>query len=86
MSAPRTVPAEFPANWPAVLRAEQAAGYLGFHDTAELRRGVVKGVAPRPHDRRGRAPLWYRSLCDDWLAKRGGPANHKATIDVADLI
>jgi predicted DNA-binding transcriptional regulator AlpA len=68
----RAQPAVFPpsGSWPAVLRAPVAAAYLGCDSTAELYRQVMLGQLPRPHDRRGRSPVWYRDLVDQWLADR----------------
>jgi predicted DNA-binding transcriptional regulator AlpA len=86
---PRAQPAIFPpsGSWPAILRAPVAAAYLGCESTAELYRRVMLGQLPRPHDRQGRTPVWYREFVDRWLVERlRGAENAKEEESILDLI
>ena len=44
------LPARYPpiGTWPALMRADMAAAYLDYRNTAELARAVVRGEAPPP--------------------------------------
>lgn len=68
------LPARFPpaGAWPAEMRADMAAAYLDYRDTAELQRAIVRGDAPPPTSLRGtgrtREPVWSRQSLDRRLA------------------
>jgi hypothetical protein len=65
-----------------------AAAYLGCASTAELYRQVMDGKLPRPNDRRGRHPIWYRVQADAWLARRAQDAQgiDAARDSIRDLV
>ena len=68
---PRAVaPARYPPTgaWPAQMRADMAAAYLDFIDTAQLAAAIRRGEAPAPSSLRGgarrREPIWARADLD----------------------
>lgn len=72
---PRTaLPARYPpvGVWPALMRADMAAAYLDYRDTAQLARAVVRGEAPPPTGYHGigraREPVWSKAAIDDFTA------------------
>jgi hypothetical protein len=70
----RPLPARYPpaGTWPAEMRADMAAAYLDYRDTAELQRGIARGEAPAPTSLRGsgrsREPIWSRNWIDHCIA------------------
>jgi hypothetical protein len=64
--------AYYPPNWPAEMKIEVAAAYLGFATTNELRRAIQRGEAPRPSATRGahREPVWAKVACDAFVERR----------------
>ena len=70
----RALPLRYPptGTWPAQMRADMAAAYLDFRDTAELTAAVVRGEAPPPSSLRGtgrkREPIWARQDLDRRVA------------------
>jgi hypothetical protein len=76
--SPRTaLPARYPpvGVWPAMMRADMAAAYLDFENTAELTRAIRQGKAPPPVSRRGkgrlRQPVWSKAILDHFAAPIG---------------
>jgi hypothetical protein len=69
-----SLPARYPpvAAWPALMRADMAAAYMDYCDTAELARAVGRGEAPPPigyhGSGRARQPVWSRAFIDDFAA------------------
>jgi hypothetical protein len=51
------------------MRADMAAAYLDYRDTAELARAVARGEAPSPAGYHGigrsREPVWSKAVIDD---------------------
>lgn len=70
MSPRRALPARYPpiGVWPAFMRADMAAAYLDYRNTAELARAVVRGEAPPPTGYHGtgrsREPVWSKAVID----------------------
>ena len=70
------LPARYPptGTWPAQMRADMAAAYLDYRDTAELATAVGRGEAPPPSSLRGagrrREPVWARVDLDRCVAFR----------------
>jgi len=68
------IPARYPpiGIWPALMRADMAAAYLDYRDTAELARAVVRGEAPPPIGYHGigraREPVWSKAVIDNLTA------------------
>ena len=68
------LPARYPpiGIWPALMRADMAAAYLDYRDTAELARAVLRGEAPPPIGYHGtgraREPVWSKAAIDDITA------------------
>ena len=68
------LPARYPptGTWPAQMRADMAAAYLDYRDTAELAAAVARGNAPPPSSLRGsgrrREPIWARIDLDRRVA------------------
>jgi hypothetical protein len=54
------------------MRADMAAAYLDYRDTAELARGVIRGEAPAPSCYHGigraREPVWSKAVIDTFAA------------------
>lgn len=81
MGARSNFPARFPPHgaWPAVLRADMAAAYLDYPDTAALSRAVLCGDAPPPSTMRRaggkREPVWAQEALQRFVAKANGVAN-----------
>lgn len=71
MTRRSTLPARYPpiGTWPALMRADMAAAYLDYRDTAELARAVARGEAPPPSSFHGigrsREPVWSKAVIDD---------------------
>jgi hypothetical protein len=71
------LPARYPpiGAWPALMRADMAAAYLDFRDTAELSRAVGRGEAPPPVSYHGigrtRQPVWSKAAIDIFATTRG---------------
>jgi hypothetical protein len=82
--APRSLPARHPPNgaWPAEMRADMAAAFLGYETTGRLIAAIVRGEAPRPTATRlrdgKREPVWAKVAIDAFLANR-----HKIVSDVS---
>lgn len=74
MTGRQPLPARYPPTgvWPAEMRADMAAAYYDFRDTAELQRAVARGEAPAPSSLRGsgrhREPIWTRVALDRHIA------------------
>ena len=74
MSRRTSLPARYPpiGTWPALMRADMAAAYLDYRDTAELARAVVRGEAPPPIGYHGigraREPVWSKAVIDNLTA------------------
>jgi hypothetical protein len=74
------LPARYPptGTWPAQMRADMAAAYLDYRDTAELAAAVGRGEAPPPSCLRGngrrREPVWARVDLDRRVAFRAAPS------------
>ena len=74
MSRRASLPARYPpiGTWPALMRADMAAAYLDYRDTAELARAVVRGEAPPPIGYHGigraREPVWSKAVIDNLTA------------------
>ena len=74
MSLRASLPARYPpiGTWPALMRADMAAAYLDYRDTAELARAVVRGEAPPPIGYHGigraREPVWSKAVIDNLTA------------------
>ena len=70
------LPARYPpiGTWPALMRADMAAAYLDFRDTAELSRAVGRGEAPPPIGYHGigrtRQPVWSKAAMDIFASPR----------------
>ena len=70
MSPRPALPARYPpiGVWPALMRADMAAAYLDYRNTAELARAVVRGEAPPPMGYHGtgrsREPVWSKAVID----------------------
>ncbi len=64
------LPARYPpmCAWPALMRADMAAAYLDYRNTAELARAVARGEAPPPTGYhaigRAREPIWSKAAID----------------------
>jgi hypothetical protein len=89
--APRTpLPARYPpiGIWPALMRADMAAAYLDYRDTAELARAVVRAEAPPPIGYHGvgraREPVWSRAIIDKVTAP--GKAVDQDRLEGQDLV
>lgn len=82
--AARARPARFPPNgaWPAVLRADMAAAFLDYPDTAALTRAITRGEAPAPTSLRRagarREPIWAREAVMRFVARMNDVANDNA--------
>src|SRR5882724_5854579 len=69
------LPARYPptGTWPALMRADMAAAYLDYRDTAELARAVGRGEAPPPFGYHGigraREPVWSKATIDKITAR-----------------
>jgi hypothetical protein len=74
MARVSSLPARYPpaGAWPALMRADMAAAYLDYRDTAELARAVGRGEAPPPisYHRIGKArqPVWSKTIMDAFAA------------------
>ena len=72
MSSRSALPARYPpiGTWPALMRADMAAAYLDYRDTAELARAVARGEAPLPTGYHGtgrsREPVWSKAVIDEF--------------------
>ena len=69
-----------------MMRADLAAAYLDFDDTAEFRRAIRRGDAPPPVSYRGtgrlRQPVWSKALMDQFAA----PLHSRDTKEQEDLL
>jgi hypothetical protein len=58
-----------------MMRADIAAAYLDFENTAELTRAIRRGEAPPPVSCRGkgrlRQPVWSKAILDRFAAPIG---------------
>jgi hypothetical protein len=87
------LPARYPpiGAWPALMRADMAAAYLDYRDTAELSRAVRRGEAPPPFGYHGigrtRQPVWSKAAMDIFATTRRtrDPEGSKAQ-DLASLV
>lgn len=74
MRTSQALPARYPPSgvWPAQMRADMAAAYLDFSNTAELVAAIKRGDAPTPSSLRGegrkREPVWSRDDLDRHIA------------------
>jgi hypothetical protein len=74
MRKSQALPARYPPSgvWPAQMRADMAAAYLDFSNTAELVAAIKRGDAPVPSSLRGkgrkREPVWSRIDLDRHIA------------------
>jgi hypothetical protein len=72
MSPRSALPARYPpiGVWPALMRADMAAAYLDYRNTAELARAVTRGEAPPPTGYHGtgrsREPVWSKAIIDSF--------------------
>ena len=61
-----------PGPWPAQMRADMAAAFLDFENTAEFVTAVKRGEAPPPSAYRGkgrnREPVWSRTHLEQFVA------------------
>lgn len=70
------LPARFPpfGAWPALMRADMAAAYLDFEDTAALFRAMARGEAPKPtevrHRGQSREPVWSADACRQFISRK----------------
>lgn len=70
------LPARFPpfGAWPAMMRADMAAAFFDFEDTAALYRAMARGEAPKPsevrHRGQAREPVWSVEACRKFIARR----------------
>ena len=68
------LPARYPptGTWPAQMRADMAAAYLDYRDTAEFAAAISRGQVPPPSSLRGvgrrREPVWARVDLDRCVA------------------
>jgi hypothetical protein len=79
------VPARYPATggaWPGELRADMAAAFFDYPDTAALFLGVERREAPRPTGWRGagrkREPIWCKQACESFIAHKHHVELHDA--------
>jgi len=86
------LPARFPpiGAWPALMRADMAAAYLDYRDTAELTRAVGRGEAPPPTGYQGtgryRQPVWSKAVIDHFAAPARTLASDQPGEDLATLV
>jgi hypothetical protein len=88
------LPARYPpvGTWPAQMRADMAAAYLDYKDTAELAAAISSGEAPAPSSLRGkgrkREPVWSRDVLDDYVVPRlsWDQKHHKGQEDLRSLV
>jgi hypothetical protein len=86
-------PARYPptGTWPALMRADMAAAYLDYRDTAELARAVGRGEAPPPIGYHGvgraREPVWSKAMIDKLTARAlAASSDHQEGQDLATLV
>lgn len=87
------LPARYPpiGAWPTLMRADMAAAYLDYRNTAELSRAVGRGEAPPPINYHGvgrtRQPVWSKAAMDIFAAthRTRDPQGSKAQ-DLASLV
>ena len=69
-----------------MMRADLAAAYLDFENTAELGRAIRRGDAPPPVSCRGkgrlRQPVWSKAIMDQFAA----PLQSRDTKEQEDLL
>ena len=89
----RVLPARYPAGpWPAQMRADMAAGFLDFRDTAEFVASVKRGDPPPPSGMRGkgdnREPVWSRAALKYFVAPHLVPTQNEnmATENLSCLV
>jgi hypothetical protein len=87
------LPARYPptGTWPALMRADMAAAYLDYRDTAELARAVGRGEAPPPIGYHGvgraREPVWSKATIDKLTARAlAASPDHPEGQDLATLV
>jgi hypothetical protein len=86
------LPARYPSTgtWPAQMRADMAAAYLDYRNTAELSAAVVRGDAPPPSSLRGtgrrREPVWARVDLDRSVASGQSEAGEPTKENLAALV
>jgi hypothetical protein len=84
--------ARFPPTgvWPAQMRADMAAAYLDFANTAELESAIRRGDAPAPSSLRGqgrkREPIWARDHIDRHIAPRVSPHDDRPQENLPSLL
>jgi hypothetical protein len=86
------LPARYPptGTWPALMRADMAAAYLDYRDTAELARAVGRGEAPPPIGYHGagraREPVWSKAMIDNFTARATAASSARVDQDLASLV
>jgi hypothetical protein len=87
-----SLPARYPptAAWPALMRADMAAAYLDYRDTAELARAVGRGEAPPPVGYHGvgraKEPVWSKATIDKSTARATPASAARVDQDLASLV
>jgi hypothetical protein len=86
------LPARYPptGTWPALMRADMAAAYLDYRDTAELARAVGRVEAPPPIGYHGagraREPVWSKATIDNFTARATAASSSRVDQDLASLV
>jgi hypothetical protein len=93
MSPRPALPARYPpiGIWPALMRADMAAAYLDYRNTAELARAVMRGEAPAPTGYHGtgrsREPVWSKAIIDTLTGPaRATDLDRSEAKDLASLV
>lgn len=77
-------------TWPALMRADMAAAYLDYRDTAELARAVGRGEAPPPIGYHGagraREPVWSKATIDKSTERATASGSVRLDQDLASLV
>ena len=87
-----SLPARYPpvGAWPTLMRADMAAAYLDYRDTAELARAVGRGEAPPPigyhGSGRARQPVWSKAVIDNFAAPARTIAPDRSGEDLICLV
>lgn len=91
MSLRSALPARYPpiGIWPALMRADMAAAYLDYRNTAELARAVMRGEAPPPIGYHGtgrcREPVWSKTVIDR-ITGATQAIDSDRSVDLASLV
>lgn len=93
MPSRHALPARYPpiAVWPALMRADMAAAYLDYRNTAELARAVARREAPPPTGYHGtgrhREPVWSKAVIDSLTGTiRAAHLVESGSTDLASLV